>query len=182
MTFQISQDMPFPVTHILLPMLIVETYRRYFAKKKFSKWYVFFAGFLGGAPDFDFFYAWLMTGTFDLSYHRTITHSLLIPIILVAVGLVIYSLHEKKVLKYEGWRVSYMLIFTGSIGLALHTIGDGFDGLTQLFYPFAWTTELPNLVIDKYRAAILDGALLFIWILYDPDLLQDLLRILRLKR
>ncbi|MFH1064043.1 MAG: metal-dependent hydrolase [Candidatus Woesearchaeota archaeon] len=174
--------MPYPVTHVLLPMLIVETYRRYFAKKKFSKWYVFFAGLMGGAPDFDFFYAWLMTGSFRLEYHRLLSHSLLVSTVLAAIGLGIYALHKNKILKYKGWRVSYMLIFIASLGIALHTIADGFDGLTHWFYPLSWTLNMPNLVLNEFRAAILDGVLLFIWILYDPDLLKDILRILRLKR
>ena len=169
-------------THILVPMLLVETYRRYISKTKFSRWYVFFAGFMGAVPDFDLFYTLFATGSFSMKYHREITHSLLVSIFLTAIGLVLYLLYSKKIIKYEGWNVAYILIFFGSFGLMTHTMMDAIDGLHTWFYPLTWSIELPNLIYDKFKAGILDGALLLMWLLYDEEMFEDILRFIRLKK
>jgi hypothetical protein len=176
--------MPNPVTHIIVPMLIVETYRRYFAKKKFSRWYVFIAGFMGGMPDFDLLVALLMTGGFDKSYHRSYTHTLLIPILLTAVGLAMYYFYSNRKLRGNGWRAAYILLFMTSIGIASHVALDALDGLSTWFYPFEWRIHLPDFQMDQenFRAAILDGVMLFAWLLYDENLLNDILRFLRIKK
>jgi membrane-bound metal-dependent hydrolase YbcI (DUF457 family) len=170
-----------PVTHILIPMFIIETYRRYFAKKKFSRWWVFVAGFIGGAPDFDLIFSWLMNGYYDLDYHRTITHTLLIPIILTIVGVCIYQMHSQKKLRKAYWKTIYTALFIMSISVAAHVMLDAIDGLTQWFYPLSWSIELPNLILTPYRAAMIDGALLLAWILYQEELFNDILRFLRIK-
>jgi membrane-bound metal-dependent hydrolase YbcI (DUF457 family) len=174
--------MPNPVTHIIVPMLIVETYRRYFAKKRFSQWYVFLAGLLGGAADFDLLFALLVTGSFDTSYHRGITHSLLLPIAMLFVGIATYYLYSSKMIRYKGWKISYYIFFIASIGWAAHILLDGFDGMVQWFYPLSWSVYLPNLILDKYRAGLIDGILFFAWLLYDEKLLNDLLCFFRLKK
>ncbi len=171
-----------PVTHIIVPMLIVETFRRYIAKKRFSRWYVFAAGLIGAMPDFDLFYTFAVTGSFSSMYHRGLTHSLLIPFFLLVAGLLVYLLYSKKVLEYEGWKVAYMLLFVGSAGLVTHTLLDGMDGMSRWFYPLAWEVHLPNIIYDKFRAGILDGALMLVWLLYDEERLDDILRYLRLKK
>lgn len=176
------QTMANPVTHIIIPMLIVETYRRYFAKKKFSKWYVFLAGFFGGIPDIDLIFSVLMTGYFDTPYHRSLTHSLLIPIIFLITGTVIYLLYSRKVLRHKWLKKSYYILYLASLGFASHTILDGFDGMTQWFYPLNWSVHLPVLIGTKYRAGMMDAILLFAWLLYDEKLLNDILCFLRLKK
>jgi membrane-bound metal-dependent hydrolase YbcI (DUF457 family) len=169
--------MPNPVTHVLVPMFFLETYRRYFAKRKFSKWYVFLAGFFGGAPDLDLIYAWFMTGDWNTSYHRNATHTLLIPIALLAITLVIYLLRRKKVLRHKAWNVTSTVMLMMSIGIASHVMLDAFDGLTRWFWPFYLNIGfLPNLVLDKYRAALVDGVLLFAWLLYDEEMLNSIIR------
>jgi hypothetical protein len=170
-----------PVTHILVPMFILETYRRYFAKKGFSRWYVFLAGFFGGLPDLDLIFSVIVTGEWDTPYHRSTTHTLLIPIALTLIGLAIYYLCNRKILS-KGWRASYPVLFIMSIGIATHVLIDGIDGLTQWFYPLAWSIELPNLIYDKFRAGLVDGVLFFAWLLYDEKFLGDILTFLRLKK
>ncbi len=163
-----------PVTHIIIPMLIVETFRRYVFKEKFSKWYVFFAGFMGAVPDFDIFYALMKTGRFTTLYHREITHSLLIPIALSLIGILLYILYSRNILRYDGWKITYWLLFLTSFGLMTHTLLDGIAGFHQWFYPLSWQAGLPNIIYDKYRAAILDGALMLAWLLYDEELFEDI--------
>ena len=171
-----------PVTHILIPMFIVETYRRYFCKKGFSRWYVFLAGFLGGAPDLDFIYSWLVTGTMHSGMHRGVTHSMIIPILTLVVGVVLYLLYTRKVIEHEGIRTAYIVMFVATIGLASHVVLDGLDGMKQWFYPLAYSIDLPNLIMDKYRAGMIDGILLFLWLLYDKELFDDIIHFLKLKK
>jgi hypothetical protein len=179
--------MTLPVTHILVPIFIVETYRRYCARKKgktFSKWWVLIAGFLGGAPDFDILYGWFMLGTLDPIYHRTITHSMFIPLAALVVGAVIYFFYRSSVLKYVGWKVSYSLLFLATIGFSTHVLLDGITGFVKWFYPLDFTIVLPgvmNLINTKTRAAILDGVLLLAWLSYDEDLFNDVLDFLKKK-
>jgi hypothetical protein len=171
-----------PVAHVLIPMLIVETYRRYISKKPFSKWYVFIAGFFGGMADFDLIFAWFATGGWDLGYHRSLTHTVLIPLAALVAGLAIHFLYSRKMIRYEGWKASYIILFLAAIALASHILLDGFDGFAHWFYPFTWSIELPNLVLNKYRAALFDGILLFAWLLYQEELFNDILRFFRLKK
>ena len=170
-----------PVTHIIVPMLIVETFRRYVFKEKFSKWYVFFAGFMGAVADFDLLYTLIKTGGFSSLYHREITHSLFIPIALTLLGLGLYLLYSRKILTYHGWKITYWLLFLASIGLVTHTLLDGIDAFQQWFYPLSWEAGMPELIHDKFRAAILDGALMLVWLLYDEELFGDALRFLRIR-
>ena len=171
-----------PVTHIIVPMLIAETYRRYFAKKGFSKWYVFLAGFFGGAPDFDLLVGFFTGNGYDLSIHRSFTHTLLIPITTAIIALVIYALIKKKILKGEQYRISYIVLAMISIGIASHVLLDGFDGMTNWFYPLSITINLPNLIVDKFRAGFIDAILMFTWLLYQEELFNDILRFLRIKK
>ncbi len=171
-----------PVTHILVPMIILEVYRRYFAKKKFSKWYVFLAGFIGPAPDYDFIAGWLLKGSDFTGYHRGLTHTLFIPLLLTAIGLLIFFLKKSKTLKSEGWRTTYSILFTASIGFATHTMLDAIDHLYYWFYPLKIGISLPPLIGTKFRVAILDGALLLFWLLYQEDMLKDIKKfLLRIK-
>ncbi|MBN1544632.1 metal-dependent hydrolase [Candidatus Woesearchaeota archaeon] len=168
-------------THILVPMLLAEIYRRNFAKKQFSRWYVLFAGFMGAIPDFDLLYTRFATGSFNMMYHRSLTHSLFIPALLLVAGIAIYFMYLQKIIKYDGWEVCCCLIFAGSFGLATHTMLDGIDGLKYWFYPLAWEINLPNLIYNKFRAGILDGVLLLVWLLYDKEILDDLLIFLHIR-
>lgn len=174
--------MAFPVTHILVPMFILETYRRYFAKKGFSKWWVVVAGLLGGAPDLDILFGWVLKGYLYTGYHRQVTHSMIIPILTLIVGLVLYALYSKGVVKNKGFRTSYILMFLATIGFTTHIFLDLICGFHQWFYPLEWKLYLPNLLRTKYRAAMLDGILLVAWILYDEEFLNDIIQFLKLKK
>jgi membrane-bound metal-dependent hydrolase YbcI (DUF457 family) len=173
-------------THILFPMLLVETYRRYICKTKFSRWYVFFAGLMGAAPDLDLFYTHYMTGSFNLTYHREMTHSLLLALALLLLGAIIWALYSNKILKHKGWKTGYWLLFLAAFGVTCHVLLDGIDGMSRWFYPLGWSIVLPNLIYDKFRAGILDGVLLLVWLLYDEEMFESMLnkakRILGKKR
>lgn len=174
--------MAFPVTHILVPMFIIETYRRYGAKGGFSKWWVFLAGLLGGLPDFDIVLGILLNGYMYTGYHRQATHSMIIPILTLAAGLALYLLYSRGAVKNKGFRTSYILLFIATIAFTTHVFLDLICGFQQWFYPFDRTLELPNLLRTKYRAAMLDGVLLFMWILYDKEFFDDIIQFLRIKK
>ena len=178
--------MAFPVTHILVPMFIIETYRRYCTKyctkKNFSKWWVFLAGFLGCLPDFDILLGWMLNGYMYTGYHRQATHSMIIPILTLITGLILYVLYSRGIVQNKGFRTSYILMFLTTIAFTSHIFLDLICGFQQWFYPLDWRIELPNLLRTKYRAAMLDGILLFIWILYDEKFLNDILQSIKLKK
>ncbi|MBW2968390.1 metal-dependent hydrolase [Candidatus Woesearchaeota archaeon] len=187
--------MAFPVTHMLVPMLIVETYRRYFAARDakgnvlFSKWYVFMAGFFGGMPDLDIAYGWLLNGGLDVTYHRSVTHTLLTPAILLVAGAVLLVLYmhytrngnRRARESWKGLRISYILLFIAALALSTHVVLDGLNGFSQWLYPFAANFYLPNIMPNKYMAAMIDGVLLFVWILYDEKYFYDILSFLGIK-
>ncbi len=166
-----------PVTHVLIPMLIVETYRRYFSDKKFSRWYVFLAGIFGGMPDFDLFIPLFTNGWTDISVHRTFTHTLLIPIALALLTGVIFILYRKKILRNKRWKISCILLIMAIIGFASHTFLDGIDGFTQWFFPLNISIVLPNLMKHAFIPPIIDGITLFVWIIYDEKFLKDIKRV-----
>lgn len=168
-----------PVTHIIVPMLIVETLRRYVFKERFSKWYVFFAGFMGAVADFDVLYTLAKTGSFSTLYHRELTHTLFIPIALGLTGYLIYLLYSRAILKYPGWKISYCLLFLASMSITTHILLDGIDTFEQWFYPLTWTITIQPIIHDRFRLAILDGALMLVWLLYDEELLKDLVKIMK---
>ena len=170
-----------PVTHILVPMFIIETYRRYFSKKGFSRWWVFIAGLMGALPDLDIGYNWIMGQVLEEGYHRGVSHSLIIPIITLIVGIVLYLLYSNDTLKNKGFRTSYILLFVATVSFTTHTLLDGIAGLTTWFYPFGYEIILKNMLSTKLRVCILDGALLLAWILYDEEFFNDILQFLKIK-
>ncbi|MBM3230000.1 hypothetical protein FJZ26_06215, partial [Candidatus Parvarchaeota archaeon] len=71
--------MPYAVTHVILTIVAADLYRDYFARRKFSTWYVLIAGIAGLLPDMDLPASWfanLFLGT-SYNFHRLYTHSLL---------------------------------------------------------------------------------------------------------
>lgn len=175
--------MAFPVTHILAPMFIIEIYRRYFAKKKFSHWYVFLAGFMGGAPDFDIIFGWIMSNYYGVSvnYHRMFTHSLFFALIFLLIGVLIYFLGKYGVLAKKKAHIGAFISVIIFVGIASHSLLDCIDGLKAIFSPFC-SVNCPSLLINEERAAIIDGILLFSWILFRKPYFNDIKSLFKKKR
>lgn len=177
--------MALPVTHIIVPMLILETYRRYFAKKKFSKWYVFLGGVFGAAPDFDFFVAKLFTGVFDSSYHRAYSHSLFITIFFFIISGLLYLIYSKKLIsKIDYNRIHQISIVSFLIGFGVmcHIFLDAIDGFQLWFYPLNILFPAYYLMEGNLLPSIYNGALMLIWLLYQEDLFNDILKFFKIKK
>lgn len=162
--------MPFAVTHILAPLILVAIIRDFFLKKKFSLHYVLIAGLAGILPDIDVALFWVLYFfgfTFE-QIHKTFLHSLFIPLFFFLLYLTFLSRKDKN----KKLRLSIVFLML-AIGSLIHLILDGIFGPTfQLFYPisnlqvgFYLTDYLPYELQSLFLPS-LDALLLIIWLIY----------------
>jgi len=168
--------MPYAVTHILIPILIVAIYRDFFAKNKFPLHYVLFAGLGGVLPDIDIPISFLVSlvGGGNVWLHGAITHSLFFPLAFLVLFLVLKPIGLKARVCNIGrhnLKLSYLFLAIG-FGVLIHLGLDSiFGGETLWLYPFLGTDFGLNVIENfGYRwetvMATLDGILLVVWILY----------------
>ncbi len=168
--------MPYAVTHILFPILLVAIFRDFISKKKFSLHYVLLAGLGGVLPDIDIpiSMALSLLGSTALDLHKTFTHSIFFPIALFAIFLVLKPVKTKahicNIGKHKLKLSNIFLVL--ALGALIHIILDlvfgsgafllyplnNIDFSLNLFsyFPYSWNT----------LAAVLDGILLVVWIIY----------------
>ncbi len=171
--------MPFAVTHVLVPLLLADIFRNFtrFGKKHITRRMVLFAGICGLLPDLDIpvFLAISHFSSMPItSIHRTITHSIFIPLIgLLFFAIFNYGFKTKKM-------HIYALLF--AFGTFSHPVLDGvISGTVMPFYPISETEagiDLLRLIIPEtvtgsqlpYRLTLLaglDAILLVAWLLYE---------------
>ncbi|MBI4439037.1 metal-dependent hydrolase [Candidatus Woesearchaeota archaeon] len=170
--------MPFAVAHILFPLLLADMYRNFGRRgRKISRRMALFAGISGLLPDLDipvFIVASHFGSVPITSIHRTVTHSLVLPVI----GVMFFFLFL-KVLRTKSMHV-YALLF--AFGTLSHVFLDGtINGTVMPFYPFnsedfgldLVSLAVPSSVLGSdlpYRfmlLAVLDAVLLVLWLLYE---------------
>lgn len=172
--------MPQAVTHILVPILLVSLIRDYIlsrnAKVHFPLHYVLIAGLGGVLPDIDIVISVFLKiiGSSDWWIHKTFTHSLLFPLTFLFLFLILRPFHMRARLctlgrhKLQLHLIALMLAF----GTLMHSVLDMFAGeAAYLFYPFSMYDYGINLFAFSglghgTTAALLDGVLLVIWIVY----------------
>ncbi|RME54440.1 metal-dependent hydrolase [Candidatus Woesearchaeota archaeon] len=161
--------MPYAVTHIIIPMLIVAIYRDYFAKHKFSKFYVVIAGIAGLLPDIDIILYWIIN-LFKYTpinmVHRWIFHTVFLPMIFFIIAL---AIPKKR-----------MLFFMIGFGASMHLLLDYlFSGYIRPFYPFLLKqyglnlfggTEMGNSILLGMDAILLT---LWLWWEYKRKRIKD---------
>lgn len=153
--------MPFAVTHILVPIILVALFRDIFVKdkKKFPLHYVLLAGLGGALPDIDIpisiFLKFLGSASWNI--HRTFTHSIYFPLIFFALFLILIPIKEKaKICNLTRHKLKLNLIcLMLGIGIILHIF------LDFIFGKIPFPSEL-----NGYMMPTLDGILLVIWIIY----------------
>ena len=161
--------MALPAAHIIAPMLIVQTYRRYIAKENFSFFYTFLAGVAGALPDIDVVIGFLINTVnhTHLNYHRGITHSFLFTAIFLLLC-ILFSLtayiHQNKILKKRAHLCAAFFLVIG-FGTLTHISLDCLAGNTALLLPFQRTSVCPSLLLNITYAGILDGILVLTWFL-----------------
>ncbi|MBI4738503.1 metal-dependent hydrolase [Candidatus Woesearchaeota archaeon] len=159
--------MAFPAAHIIFPMLIAETYRRYFTKLKFSFIYVFLAGAAGAFPDVDIFVSMLvsqLTGNY-VNYHRSITHALVLPVFILL--LCVFCAAWSKRMKEIAWKrrfhgAAFLLLISG-FGILAHLSLDCLAGNNALLLPFKRVQVCSGILLDANNAGIFDGILVLSW-------------------
>lgn len=157
--------MPNPTTHILVPLILADLYRDYFAKRKFPLFYVLVAGIAGLFPDIDIA-IWKIISFFHevpvSAVHRQFTHTMFIPFLFLLVALI--WKHNRK---------ARLLFGMASFGTFAHLLLDAlFSGSIMPFYPFSEMGIGLNLAsFTGMQApmlfAVFDGIILGLWLIHE---------------
>lgn len=171
--------MPQAVTHILVPLLLMSIWRDFYLRKKkrtFPLHYVFIAGIAGVLPDIDIVFSVILKLFRPENWwiHKTFTHSLFFPLVLLILGLVISRFHENiRICHTRSHRLKLDIIFYMlALGSFIHIILDMILGEAAfLFYPFSLNDFGLSLIsLLPFDAdliiPLLDGVLLVIWLVY----------------
>jgi membrane-bound metal-dependent hydrolase YbcI (DUF457 family) len=151
--------MPLAVTHILIPVILVDTLRDRIIKKKniLSNKFVLLAGLAGLLPDIDLPISLIL----GVDLHRTITHSIIIPLTFLFLFLVF--------LKKEKYSKIFLMFF---IGFSFHILLDLIFGEVYILFPFSFEgyylnlTHFSNLLMQELYTMI-DAILLFFWLIHE---------------
>jgi membrane-bound metal-dependent hydrolase YbcI (DUF457 family) len=125
--------MPQAVTHVLLTIIVLDLFRDYVlkAKKKIPLHYIFIGGIFSLLPDIDIPLSWLVNNILGLSIpivHRTFTHTIFLPLLLLAISSLYHKLGNKKAATIF-WIITFATFF--------HLLLDmTFTGTIMLLYPF----------------------------------------------
>lgn len=157
--------MPYAVTHILIPILLIAVFRDFYLrtkeKKHFPLHYVLLAGLGGVLPDIDIPISFLLNfaGIQSWNIHRLFTHSPIFPISLFILFLIFSTFHSKaRVCNLTRHQLKLSVIFLMlSFGALVHIILD---------LAFPYFVNLFPLEINYLIAPTLDGVFLVIWIIY----------------
>ncbi len=160
--------MPNAVTHILIPIILIDLIRDYKLKNKrvLTNKHILLCGIGGILPDLDVALGLVMTaltGSSPMAFHRTLTHSIFIPLTLLAITAI---LHYKK--KKEPFKISLMI----TIGYIIHLLLDFLliDSI-MLFYPLSTAKWGLNLITgDDFGTTLmlaLDTVILLAWLIHE---------------
>jgi hypothetical protein len=169
--------MPQAAAHILIPLVLVSIFRDFYVKKNdrnnFPLHYVLIAGIAGIIPDLDIVAFWVLHffGYSINEVHRTIAHTLFIPLIFVSLGIITskVKLNELGKHKLKLNIIFYCLAF----GSFMHLVLDGiFQGYIMPLFPFIKEPIGLNLFgffpseLYAIAAPSLDAGLLILYIIY----------------
>src|SRR3989344_1310615 len=103
--------MGYAVTHVIVAIVLIDLYRDYIAKKKFSTWFVLIGGIAGLLPDLDAPLEWLATAIVGeaVYLHRVVTHSLLFVGVFLLLAVPFY-MHRSLEMKIFKWKVPYEFV------------------------------------------------------------------------
>ncbi|MBI4182044.1 MAG: metal-dependent hydrolase [Candidatus Aenigmarchaeota archaeon] len=162
--------MPYAVTHILVPIIILDLLKKRRAwKGKISLHTIFVAGVFGLVPDLDIALEFLLYGIGNpADLHRTFTHSFSIPFVLAVIALLLWrSGRARKQAAFLG---------VAAFGWALHVFLDILSGgVVTPFVPFSsWGIEVGILVneaqplqLQTSILAALDAVVFLVWLWHE---------------
>jgi len=166
--------MPYAVTHILVPIILVDLFRDYILRKKgiITNKHVLLAGLAGLFPDIDIPIGYLFLG--GVSIHRMYSHNIWFPLLFLSISIFLYSINKKKISLY------FIMM---SFGFLTHIILDGaLSGYICPFYPLSTYTFgldiIPRLLVIFFPQfsqqdlsllvfSSMDAVLLFFWLLHE---------------
>ncbi|HIH10706.1 TPA: metal-dependent hydrolase [Candidatus Woesearchaeota archaeon] len=156
--------MAYAVTHVLIPLIILDLLRHYLlGKKKFPRYLIIVGGIAGLVPDIDLPLGGLinlLAGT-ELRLHGLFTHSVLFVIIFALVGFLCYWWNNQK------WAKIFLVI---CFGWLMHIFLDCLfrESVTRLlFWPLQWG-DLFCASWNLYPYALgIDAILLVLWLVHE---------------
>jgi len=151
--------MALAVTHIILTIVAIDLYRDYIAGKKFPTKYVLIGGIAGLLPDIDIPVGWiynLLTGSTG-SFHGTITHSMVIPIIIAVGALLAYEVAKKPNIG--------LLLGVTAFGWFFHLILDCVFNPYMIFLPFS-ALACPFNISQEIVVGV-DAVILILWLVHE---------------
>ena len=161
--------MPQAVVHVLAAIILLDLIRDYALKdrKKLSLHYIFIGGVAGLLPDADIPLHWLLNNVLNFQvdwFHRTLTHSLFLPLATLVITLILIQFTKKK--------DTALLFAVITFGFATHLLLDGIlTGYIPLFYPLSQAQYGLNLLGKVTWPALIEGLdaiILLVW-LWDLD-------------
>jgi membrane-bound metal-dependent hydrolase YbcI (DUF457 family) len=158
--------MPFAVTHVLIPMILVDLFRDYVLKnpRRLPNKFVFLAGLAGIMPDADLISGFLFNTLLQQNVppHRIFLHNIWLPLSFFAFFLLAYRLKKKTMSKV------FLMLF---IGWSLHLILDAsLIGTIAPFFPLSDAMWGLNLIPSDYWmdvAVVMDAILLLAWLTHE---------------
>ena len=165
--------MAYAVTHVIVAIVLIDLYRDYIAKKKFSTWFVLIGGIAGLLPDLDLPIEWLASALIgDAVYlHRVVTHSLFFVGVFLLLAIPFY-MHKTLEMRLFRWKIPFEFVaifFTvvafgwlTHIALDCAVAGDfsltWFPGYPLGFCPHPWSS---NSLLG------LDAIILMLWLIHE---------------
>ena len=165
--------MAYAVTHVIVAIVLIDLYRDYIARKKFSTWFVLIGGIAGLLPDLDVPLEWTLNAVFGeaVLLHRIISHSLFFAGMFLLLALPFY-LGRKKTMRIFGRKIPYeyvALFFTVvAFGWLTHIALDcglasdynltWFPGYSFGFCPHPFSSE---------ALLGLDAIILILWLIHE---------------
>jgi len=167
--------MPTVVFHLLVPIFLAAIFRDFLIKNKnkFPLHYVLIAGIGGVLPDIDVL-VYIILGFFNYSFldiHRTITHSIFMPLIFIILSAISVPLKNKTLGKHK-LRLHWIFLAL-AFGIISHIALDyTIQGKINLFSPISNQQIGLNLInylplhIQGFAIPLLEGVLLLLYFIY----------------
>ena len=165
--------MAYAVTHVIVAIVLIDLYRDYIAKKKFSTWFVLIGGIAGLLPDIDVPLQWMATSFVgeSVTLHRIVTHSLVFVAVFLAIAL-FFHLQKRKKLNIFSKKISY-----GNIALFFAVIAAGWfthialDCGVARDYNLTWFPGIPlGFCLHPFSGEALlglDAIILVLWLIHE---------------
>jgi membrane-bound metal-dependent hydrolase YbcI (DUF457 family) len=156
--------MALAVTHVLVVIFILDIFRHYvFGLKKFPRYLLVVGGIAGLMPDIDIPLGWffsLVSGT-KVSLHGEFTHSLIIVLVIVLMGVIS---HSQKEINRARW------FYVIAAGWFVHLLLDcGFNAYATFLWPLPINTLVfcPERFLGPHYGASIDAIILVLWLIHE---------------